>query len=212
MKLMDVEVADIRKITGDGNLKAFADVRLGGSLLIKGVSVMKGKNGVFVSMPRKASKDGRWFDVLEAEETFDLVLGSPPYFSAGTGVEADHPQKVACRFEMRGDVADYCTIAARHLGHGGFFACVFPIKPETQASRVLSGAKAAGLSIVRQRPVILREGETPLLGLFGMMRTTDLPERMRAQTWSEPPLIIRNREGGVHPEYSAVKLAFGFPP
>ena len=74
MKLMDVEVADIRKITGDGNLKAFADVRVGGSLLIKGVSVMKGKNGVFVSMPRKASKDGRWFDVLEAEDALKTEI------------------------------------------------------------------------------------------------------------------------------------------
>jgi len=74
MKLMDVEVADIRKIIGDGNLKAFADVRVGGSLLIKGVSVMKGKNGVFVSMPRKASKDGRWFDVLEAEDALKTEI------------------------------------------------------------------------------------------------------------------------------------------
>ena len=50
------------------------------------------------------------------------------------------------------------------------------------------------------------------MGLFGMMRATDLPERMRGQTWSEPPLIIRARDGSVHPEYSAVKLSFGFPP
>ena len=75
-----------------------------------------------------------------------------------------------------------------------------------------SGAAAAGLVIVRQRPVTLREGERPLLGLFGMMRAEDLPEWMRARTWSEPPLIIRMRDGTVHPEYSAVKLAFGFPP
>lgn len=67
MKTMDVEVVDIRKMTGDGNLKAFADVKLGGHLLVKGISVVNGKNGIFVSMPRKASKDGRWFDVLEAE-------------------------------------------------------------------------------------------------------------------------------------------------
>lgn len=65
---MKVEVADIRKVAGDGNLKAFADVRIGNSILIKGVSVMQGKKGVFVCMPRKASKDGRWFDVLELED------------------------------------------------------------------------------------------------------------------------------------------------
>ena len=64
MATIDVEVVDIRKITGDGNLKAFADVKLGGKLVIKGFTVTQGKGGVFVSMPRKAGKDGRWFDIL----------------------------------------------------------------------------------------------------------------------------------------------------
>ncbi len=64
MKTMDVEVADIRKINGDGNLKAFADVKIGEGLIIKGFSVMKGKQGIFVAMPRKAGKDGRWFDII----------------------------------------------------------------------------------------------------------------------------------------------------
>ena len=65
MKTMDIEVVDIRKIDSDGSLKAFADVKVGGSLIIKGFSVMKSKHGsVFVSMPRKAGKDGRWFDIL----------------------------------------------------------------------------------------------------------------------------------------------------
>ena len=64
MATIDVEVVDIRKIMGDGNLKAFADVKVGGKLVIKGFSVMQGKRGVFVSMPRKAGKDGRWFDIL----------------------------------------------------------------------------------------------------------------------------------------------------
>jgi len=150
--------------------------------------------------------------ILRAEEKFDLVLGSPPYFPPGSGVEGDHPQKVACRFEMRGDVADYCTVAARHLEAGGFFACVFPVTPESQEQRVAEGARAAGLEIVRRRPVVLREGERPLLGLFGMMRAEDLPEWMRRNTWNEPALIIRAKDGAVHPEYSAVKLAFGFPP
>lgn len=64
MTAIDVEVVDIRKITGDGNLKAFADVKVAGILVIKGFSVMQGKGGVFVSMPKKAGKDGRWFDIL----------------------------------------------------------------------------------------------------------------------------------------------------
>lgn len=45
-----------------------------------------------------------------------------------------------------------------------------------------------------------------------MMRSEDLPEWFRGQTWTEPPLTIRTREGKIHPEYSAVKLSFGFAP
>ena len=156
--------------------------------------------------------DFREPDVFRPEERFDLVLGSPPYFPQGSGVEGDHPQKVACRFELRGTVADYCTVAARHLARGGIFACVFPLAPTNQEDRVRAAAAAAGLVILRQRPVILREGERPLLGLFVMLRAEDLPGSLREQTWSEPPLIIRAADGTVHPEYAAVKLAFGFPP
>jgi tRNA1(Val) A37 N6-methylase TrmN6 len=156
--------------------------------------------------------DFREAGVLRDDERFDLVLGSPPYFPPGSGVEGDHPQKVACRFEMRGDISDYCVVAARHLERGGFFACVFPVTPEEQHNRVQDSARSAGLAIIRWRPIVLREGERPLLGLFGMMRAIDLPDSMRNRTWMEPPLIIRTADGLVHPEYSAVKLSFGFPP
>jgi tRNA1(Val) A37 N6-methylase TrmN6 len=127
-------------------------------------------------------------------------------------VESEHPQKLACRFEMRGTVADYCTTAAAHLAPGGVFACVFPVAPAEQEARVPAGARAAGLCIVRWRPVVLREGDRPLLGLFLLQRASDLPAPLREKSWNEPPLIIRTSTGAVHPEYSAVKLAFGFPP
>lgn len=155
--------------------------------------------------------DFRAAGILSADERFDLITGSPPYFPQGAGVESEHPQKLACRFELRGTVADYCSTAAKHLAPGGFFACVFPIEP-AQLARVKTGASAVGLVIVRQRPIIFRDGEPPLIGLFGMMRAEDLPEWFRNQTWEEPPLIIRTRDGKIHPEYSAVKLAIGFPP
>ncbi len=146
---------------------------------------------------------------LDANERFALVLGSPPYFPPGTGIEGDHPQKVACRFELRGDIADYARVAAAHLETGGLFACVFP---EDQRARLERAARDAELTIIRRRPVVFREGEPPLSGLFGMMRAGDLPEAMRARTWVEPPLIIRSADGTVHPEYAAVKLSVGFPP
>jgi tRNA1Val (adenine37-N6)-methyltransferase len=140
---------------------------------------------------------------------FDLVLGSPPYFPLDAGVHGDHPQKVASRFELRGDIADYGSAAARHLAAGGVFACVFP---EEQLLRIETAARKAELTIVRRRPVVFKEGEAPLIALFALMRRQDLPEQMRERTWVEPPLVIRAADGSVHAEYSAVKLAIGFPP
>ncbi len=155
--------------------------------------------------------DFRAEGIIRADEKFELITGSPPYFPLGAGVESEHPQKLACRFELRGTVADYCSTAAKHLASGGFFACVFPNEP-AQLARVEAGARDANLVIVRRRPVVFREGEPPLVALFGMMRTQDLPEWFRGPTWVEPDLIIRTRKGEIHPEYSAVKLAIGFPP
>jgi len=144
-----------------------------------------------------------------ADERFDLVLGSPPYFPLGTGIEGDHPQKVACRFELRGDIRDYCAVASAHLSPGGLFACVFP---EEQRGRVESAATSAELTVVRRRPIVFREGEPPLVTLFAMVRAGDLPDQMRTRTWVEPALVIRAVDGSVHPEYAAVKLSIGFPP
>ena len=153
--------------------------------------------------------DFRDRSLLGEDERFDLVLGSPPYFPPGTGVPGDHPQKVACRFELRGDITDYARVAAAHLTAGGLFACVFP---ENQRARVEAAAHAADLVVVRRRPVVFLEGEPPLVTLFAMNRAEDLPEPMRARAWEEPPLVIRTADGAIHPEYSAVKLAIGFPP
>jgi tRNA1(Val) A37 N6-methylase TrmN6 len=145
--------------------------------------------------------------LLTADERFDLILGSPPYFPRGTGIEGEHPQKAECRFELRGDIRDYCAAATAHLEAGGVFACVFP---EEQRSRVEQAAAAAALTIVRTRAIVFREGEPPLIALFAMMRREDLPARLSA--WHEPPLIIRAADGSIHAEYAAIKLAIGFPP
>ena len=153
--------------------------------------------------------DFRDAGLLGDDERFDLVLGSPPYFPLGTGAEGDHPQKLACRFELRGDIGDYMRVASAHLDAGGLFACVFP---EEQRERAERAARESALAIVRRRPVVFREGEPPLVTLFGLMRASDLPESMRERTWVEPALIIRAADGSVHPEYAAVKLSVGFPP
>ena len=73
---LEFEVIDIRIINGGGNLKAFVDVRFNECMTIKGFSVIQGKHDLIVSMPRKVSKDGRWYDLVlinDAEELDKLT-------------------------------------------------------------------------------------------------------------------------------------------
>jgi len=170
------------------------------------------KSAVYNGLPGRYDirhADFREPRALGPGELFDLVLASPPYLPVGAGLEGEHPQKVACRFELRGDITDYARVAAAHLQPGGFFACVFP---EDRRKWLESAVHAAALTVVRRRPVVFREGDPPLVSLFGMMRAEDLPAPMRERTWVEPPLVIRSSDGEVHPEYAAVKLSIGFPP
>jgi len=59
---MDVAITRFVRHDGGGALKAFCDVLVGEHLLIKGIRVVEGRLGPFVSMPRQQNKDGRWFD------------------------------------------------------------------------------------------------------------------------------------------------------
>lgn len=151
-------------------------------------------------------------DVISQTEKFDLILGSPPYFPMKSGIFGNHPQKVACRFELRGSIQDYCQVASHHLEWGGLFACVFPLQPSHQYHRLQAAAQSAGFTIIRERPIVFKEGQPPLIGLFAMVLSEHLPESVRNQSWQEPPLIIRTHEGGIHPEYARVKLTMGLPP
>jgi tRNA1Val (adenine37-N6)-methyltransferase len=146
-------------------------------------------------------------DVLAGQEPFDLVTGSPPYFPPGTATAAEHPQAVPARIEVRGSVADYAAAATRLLAPGGVFAFVFPTN---QTARALEGLGNAGLQLVRRRDVVFRDGEPPIITLFAAVRRGDIPATFTP--FVEPPLVIRNRDGSVPIEYSAIRLSFGFPP
>ncbi len=154
-------------------------------------------------------REGDFREGLEDAGVFDLVLGSPPYWPADEGVLSENPQRAACRFELRGDISDYCAAAARHVAPGGIFAVVFPAHPDLQLERVFEGAAAAGLAVVRWRRVWLREGDDYHLAVFVMHRATDLSDpSLRVE---ERPIVVRRLDGTLDPEYQALKLALGFP-
>lgn len=157
--------------------------------------------------------DFRKKDLIGGDEQFDLITGSPPYWPTTDGVLSENDQKVACRFEMRGGVEDYCEVAARHLAPGGHFFLIFP---RVQEERVLDGSRKNGLSVLRSREVVLKEGDEPLLCLYQLGRREDFPEKFLARIgergFAEPRLVIRKKDGHVSEEYSVIKLSIGFPP
>ena len=79
---MDLTVKRLMKFDGDGSLKAYCDLAIGERFLVKGLRVVKGKSGLFVSMPRQKGKDAKWYDSVvalsrEAKQDVDrVVLGA----------------------------------------------------------------------------------------------------------------------------------------
>ncbi|MDD5681143.1 MAG: septation protein SpoVG family protein [Candidatus Omnitrophica bacterium] len=63
--MLDIEIARMYRLEGDGATKAFCDIIVSDSLLIKGIRIMEGKNGLFVKMPAKQGKDGKWYNSIE---------------------------------------------------------------------------------------------------------------------------------------------------
>lgn len=59
-----IEVARVYKIDNISSVKAFADVVIR-QVLVKGVRVVQGKNGLFAGMPKSQGKDGKWYDTVK---------------------------------------------------------------------------------------------------------------------------------------------------
>ena len=55
-----IEVARLHRTDNGSALKAFADVVIN-QFLVKGVRIVEGKNGLFITMPQSQGKDGKWY-------------------------------------------------------------------------------------------------------------------------------------------------------
>ena len=59
---INVTITRFVKSEGAGPLKAFCDVAVGELILIRGIRIVRGRHGHFISMPRQLSKAGRWYE------------------------------------------------------------------------------------------------------------------------------------------------------
>jgi len=65
MSPLEFKITRLHRLDANGsNLKAFADIAINESLLLKGLRIVEGKSGLFVSMPREKGKDGRWYETV----------------------------------------------------------------------------------------------------------------------------------------------------
>ena len=63
-EMLNVKVDKMTKFNNESAVKALCDLLFGDLFLIRGFSVVEGEKGIFVSMPRKQSKNGKWFNVF----------------------------------------------------------------------------------------------------------------------------------------------------
>ncbi len=61
---LKIEVSRIHKLDGTGATKAFCDVSIADSFMIKGLRIVEGEKGLFVCMPREEGKDGKWYNAV----------------------------------------------------------------------------------------------------------------------------------------------------
>ncbi len=140
--------------------------------------------------------------VVDPAERFDLITGSPPYFPEGTALPSPHPQRAACRMELRGSVLDYAAAAAPRLAPGGRFVFVMTARdPRTEQAPA-----DAGLAVLDRLDVVFRRGEDPMVAVLTCARREDAPEGGRhART-----LVIREADGALSQDYRAIRVALGF--
>ncbi len=94
--------------------------------------------------------------------TYDLVTGSPPYIPLGKGVVSPHPQRAACRMELRGSIFDYCQAAAQALAPDGWFVFVHSaVDPRPEQALA-----AAGLTLRSRRDLCFRRNRSPTIAVW----------------------------------------------
>ena len=77
-----IKVERIHRLDTESSLKGFADISVSGCLIVKGLRIVSGKNGLFVGMPQQLGKDGKWYNIVSLvdevakEKLSDLVLSA----------------------------------------------------------------------------------------------------------------------------------------
>jgi stage V sporulation protein G len=60
-----VQITDVRlrRVNGEGRMKAIASITIDGEFVVHDIRVIDGNNGMFVAMPSKKTPDGEFRDI-----------------------------------------------------------------------------------------------------------------------------------------------------
>ena len=136
---------------------------------------------------------------LRAENTLagiagvDLVAANPPYLAPSAALHSPHPQRLAARIELNGNVFDYARAAASVLSAAGRFClCHSASDPRSEQAVVDSG-----LVVLRRQDVVFREGQKPTIALLTCGREGEREDA--------PPMVVRDRSGARTDAFRAVR-------
>jgi stage V sporulation protein G len=59
----EIKVVRLHRFDSDSKTKAFVDIAIG-DFLIKGLRIVDGKKGLFLSMPSEKAKDGKYYNTF----------------------------------------------------------------------------------------------------------------------------------------------------
>ena len=152
---------------------------------------------------RVEARYGDLRDPLIIPETnhFPLVTGTPPYFPVGKALSSPHPQRAACRMELRGSIYDYAETAARVMHPEGWFICCHA----GTDLRTEDAMTNAGLHIAIRQDIIFREGKSPTLTILACRRFNDHIRLDRN------PILIRDIDGNTMDFYDSIREEMGKP-
>jgi tRNA1(Val) A37 N6-methylase TrmN6 len=131
--------------------------------------------------------------LLEDCEGFDLVVANPPYLRPNDGPHSPNEQKLRARFELYGDVFDYCrTAAARLADHGAFCFCF--AASDRRPERAI---EASGLRLQARQEVQFRRDRKAAIALFRC--------GWRGSRQDLEPLCVRDEHGARSAAFRAVR-------
>lgn len=147
--------------------------------------------------------DARYGDLRDPKITpernfFPLITGTPPYFPIDKALSSPHPQRAACRMELRGNVYDYAETAARIMKDDGWFVCCHAGNdPRLEAAMI-----KAGLHVIVRQDIVFREGKSPTISIVAARKSS-------AQREDWKPIVIRDQSGQEKDYYNSIREEMG---